>query len=342
MRRSQTTSPRSPRRPTALSPTSRSAFSTGHDTELVVAIRAAGVASDSCLTEMWPVRSWPPRPQPELICWLASVARPRALAACALRCLGEMLGRLIARNDESGPRPRRRLRSDRYSPPPSYRQRGFVATGVTDGSLLRGVRFESHRHRDPFAVNAVSLGHHPVYRGSAPTRNGPFWSTPTEAMLSSSSLLGPAARADALDWLANENLTSRKPGLGVTSPDEQLLNRGGSLLPELLDMIKSSPELAQPLESAPSTSRSKLFTLPPTRRPTPGRHFGATYPRLDGDPGPRYSRGARGRPSGRPILGWEPADVDEVEHHHKRLAAERESQDQPDDPLIDVARLGST
>ena len=36
------------------------------------------LVSDSCLTAMWPVRSWPPRPQPELICWLASVARSRA------------------------------------------------------------------------------------------------------------------------------------------------------------------------------------------------------------------------------------------------------------------------
>ena len=49
------------------------------------------LVSDSCLTAMWPVRSWPPRPQPELICWLASVARPRACwplasAAWGARC----------------------------------------------------------------------------------------------------------------------------------------------------------------------------------------------------------------------------------------------------------------
>ena len=41
-----------------------------------------------------------------------------------------------------------------------------------------------------------------------------------------------------------------------------------------------------------------------------------------------------------PILGWEPADVDREVEHHKRVAAERESQDQPDDLSADAARLG--
>jgi fructose-1,6-bisphosphatase II len=72
------------------------------------------------------------------------------LAACALRCLGgEMFGRLIARNDneraaivDAGYDLDRTLTTtDLVSGDNVF----FAATGVTDGSLLRGVRFESHR-----------------------------------------------------------------------------------------------------------------------------------------------------------------------------------------------------
>jgi fructose-1,6-bisphosphatase II len=72
------------------------------------------------------------------------------LAACALRCLGgEMLGRLIARDDEEFAAikdagydlDRILTTTDLVSGDNVF----FAATGVTDGSLLRGVRFESHR-----------------------------------------------------------------------------------------------------------------------------------------------------------------------------------------------------
>jgi fructose-1,6-bisphosphatase II len=72
------------------------------------------------------------------------------LAACALRCLGgEMLGRLIARDDTE---PRAALDGgydldrilttlDLVSGDDVF----FAATGVTDGALLKGVRFETHQ-----------------------------------------------------------------------------------------------------------------------------------------------------------------------------------------------------
>jgi fructose-1,6-bisphosphatase II len=72
------------------------------------------------------------------------------LAACALRCLGgEMLGRLIARDDAE----RRAALDGGYdldrilttADLVSGDEVFFAATGVTDGALLRGVRFESHR-----------------------------------------------------------------------------------------------------------------------------------------------------------------------------------------------------
>ena len=72
------------------------------------------------------------------------------LAACALRCLGgEMFGRLIARNDDERAAvldagfdmDRILTTTDLVSGDNVF----FAATGVTDGALLRGVRFESHR-----------------------------------------------------------------------------------------------------------------------------------------------------------------------------------------------------
>jgi fructose-1,6-bisphosphatase II len=72
------------------------------------------------------------------------------LAACALRCLGgEIIGRLIARDEaerraalDAGYDLKQILTtSDLVSGDNVF----FAATGVTDGSLLRGVRFESHR-----------------------------------------------------------------------------------------------------------------------------------------------------------------------------------------------------
>ena len=72
------------------------------------------------------------------------------LAACALRCLGgELIGRLIARDAterraalEAGFDLNRILTTEDLV---SGDNVFFAATGVTDGALLRGVRFESHR-----------------------------------------------------------------------------------------------------------------------------------------------------------------------------------------------------
>ena len=72
------------------------------------------------------------------------------IAACALRCLGgEMFGRLFARDEAE----RTAILDAGYDMSQSLTTRDlvagdnvfFAATGVTDGSLLRGVRFEPHR-----------------------------------------------------------------------------------------------------------------------------------------------------------------------------------------------------
>jgi fructose-1,6-bisphosphatase II len=72
------------------------------------------------------------------------------LAACALRCLGgELIGRLIARDEDE----RRAALDAGYDLSQVLTTRDlvsgdnvfFAATGVTDGALLRGVRFDAHR-----------------------------------------------------------------------------------------------------------------------------------------------------------------------------------------------------
>ena len=124
---------------------------------------------------------------------------------------------------------------------------------------------------------------------------------------------------------------------------EHLLNRYGSLLPELLEMIKSSPALAHPLDGAPEYLKIEAVYA--------ASHEGALH--LDDILARRtrisietWDRGVAAAPEVArlvaPILGWGPADVDrEVEHYRKRVDAERESQHQPDDLAADAARLGA-
>lgn len=72
------------------------------------------------------------------------------LAAAALRCLGgEILGRLRFRSDEERARAKRMGVTDekriyRTEDLASGRDLRFIATGVTDGELLQGVRFFGH------------------------------------------------------------------------------------------------------------------------------------------------------------------------------------------------------
>jgi glycerol-3-phosphate dehydrogenase len=124
---------------------------------------------------------------------------------------------------------------------------------------------------------------------------------------------------------------------------EHLLNRYGSLFPELLEMIKSRPELAHPLEGAAEYLKVEAIYA--------ASHEGALH--LDDILARRtrisietWDRGLAAAPEVAtlvaPILGWGPADIDrEVEHYQKRVAAERESQHQPDDLSADAARLGA-
>ncbi len=124
---------------------------------------------------------------------------------------------------------------------------------------------------------------------------------------------------------------------------EHLLNRYGSLLPELLELIKNDAGLAQPLDSAPEYLKVEIVYA--------ASHEGALH--LDDVLARRtrisietWDRGIAAASEAAalmaPILSWQPSDVQrEVEHYLKRVEAERESQHQPDDLSADAARLGA-
>jgi glycerol-3-phosphate dehydrogenase len=124
---------------------------------------------------------------------------------------------------------------------------------------------------------------------------------------------------------------------------EHLLNRYGSMIGELTDLIETSPELGRPLEHAPDYLKAEVVYA--------ASHEGALH--LD-DILARRTRISietwdRGEAAASEVadlvahvLGWDRATIDrEVDHYRKRVAAERESQHQPDDLSADAARLGA-
>ena len=124
---------------------------------------------------------------------------------------------------------------------------------------------------------------------------------------------------------------------------EHLLNRYGSLLPELLELIAARPELARPLDSAPEYLQVEAVYA--------ASHEGALH--LDDILARRtrisietWDRGVAAASEVAalvaPVLGWDESVITrEVEHYAKRVAAELESQHKPDDLSADAARLGA-
>ncbi|RYZ27279.1 MAG: FAD-dependent oxidoreductase, partial [Propionibacteriaceae bacterium] len=140
----------------------------------------------------------------------------------------------------------------------------------------------------------------------------------------------------------SRRLLAERSGLGQ-SWVEHLLNRYGTLLPELLELVEADPSLAEPLAGAGEYLRVEAVYA--------ASHEGALH--LDDVLARRtrisietWDRGTVvAQEAARlvaPVLGWSDEDVArEVEHYVVRVAAERESQTQPDDRTADAARLGA-
>jgi glycerol-3-phosphate dehydrogenase len=153
----------------------------------------------------------------------------------------------------------------------------------------------------------------------------------------------PLVGADgfAAAWNSREILAADS-GLHV-GRIEHLLRRYGTLVAELIALIGERPDLAEPLAGASGYLKVEAYYA--------ASHEGALH--LD-DILTRRTRISietwdRGEAAAAeiaelvaPVLGWNTDDIDrETRHYLARVAAERESQDQPDDHTADAARIGA-
>lgn len=139
--------------------------------------------------------------------------------------------------------------------------------------------------------------------------------------------------------------TPDDPSVGPDAgePDVRLFGRYGTRISEIHDLIETRPELGKPVvEDAPYLKAEMVyaatnegaahlddFLTRRTRMSIETRHRGTraaeTVASLVAEP-----------------LGWDRATIDrEVEHYLARVAAERDSQEQPDDQTADAARMGA-
>ncbi|MGH3358933.1 MAG: glycerol-3-phosphate dehydrogenase/oxidase, partial [Nocardioidaceae bacterium] len=153
----------------------------------------------------------------------------------------------------------------------------------------------------------------------------------------------PLLGADGFDaWWNQRHALSRSSGIHE-SRIEHLLGRYGSLIEEVLALVADDPSLGNPIEAADDYLRAEVVYA--------ASHEGARH--LDDvltrrtrvsietfDRGTSAAADVAGLMGG--VLGWDDAQRDrEVEHYLKRVEAERESQQMPDDETADAARKGA-
>jgi glycerol-3-phosphate dehydrogenase len=153
----------------------------------------------------------------------------------------------------------------------------------------------------------------------------------------------PLAGAEGYQALWNgRGELARRSGLHIARV-EHLLNRYGSLVEELLELIAEDPGLAEPLGGADDYLRAEVVYA---ARCEGARHLDDVLARRTRISIETFDRGTSSMLEAAELmareLSWEKNQVDrEVEHYRKRVEAERESQQQPDDLTADAARLGA-
>lgn len=152
-------------------------------------------------------------------------------------------------------------------------------------------------------------------------------------------LLGASGYSEL--WESRAEL-SRETGLG-TERIEHLLSRYGSCLTELLSLVRERPDLARPLDGAEAYLRVEALYAASHEA---ALHLDDVLTRRTRISIETFDRGVRAASSVAElmgeVLGWDAATRDrELWHYRARVAAERESQEQPDDRTADAARLGA-
>jgi glycerol-3-phosphate dehydrogenase len=124
---------------------------------------------------------------------------------------------------------------------------------------------------------------------------------------------------------------------------EHLLGRFGGCVDDLLALVKANPALGEPLEGVDDYLAAEVVYAASHEG---ARHLDDVLTRRTRISIETWDRGvASAEPAARlmaPVLRWTPDQVQrEVEHYVLRVAAEVDSQDQPDDETADAARLGA-
>ncbi|GHJ58031.1 FAD-dependent oxidoreductase [Nocardioides sp. OK12] len=142
-------------------------------------------------------------------------------------------------------------------------------------------------------------------------------------------------------WNTRHQLAERS-GLHVVRI-EHLLQRYGSLVHELLAMVADDASLGEPLAGASDYLRVEVVYAATHEG---ARHLDDVLTRRTRISIETFDRGLGVVEEVAALvsdpLGWSKEQVDlEIEHYRARVAAERESQQQPDDETADAARLGA-
>jgi glycerol-3-phosphate dehydrogenase len=124
---------------------------------------------------------------------------------------------------------------------------------------------------------------------------------------------------------------------------EHLLSRYGTLIDEVLDLVKEDPALGKPIEGADDYLRAEFVYA---AKAEGARHLEDVMTRRTRISIETFDRGLAAAPDAAHlmggVLGWTDDQINrEVKHYRLRVEAERASQEQPDDATADATRLGA-
>ncbi|MEO8888597.1 MAG: glycerol-3-phosphate dehydrogenase/oxidase [Jatrophihabitantaceae bacterium] len=151
----------------------------------------------------------------------------------------------------------------------------------------------------------------------------------------------PLAGADGFAATRNQRAAlAARSGLHIARIDH-LLNRFGSLIHEVLELIAADPELGRPLPGADDYLCAEAVYAVTHEG---ARHLDDVLARRTRASIEAWDRGVSAAPVVAElmshVLGWGPATAEaEVAHYLSRVQAERQSQQQADDHSADAARL---
>jgi len=142
-------------------------------------------------------------------------------------------------------------------------------------------------------------------------------------------------------WSSRQRLADAS-GLGLERI-EHLLGRYGTLVGEVLALIAADPSLAELLPGSQDYLRAEVVHATAYEG---ARHLDDVLTRRTRLSIEGFDRGIAAAPDAARlmggVLGWSAGQVtNEIEHYRQRVAAERQSQQMPDDETADAARMGA-